>query len=121
MLHVCLEYSNNLKHLGLPWLMFQINRTLSDLNLFDESDIKTRAHACSDYLIGLGEACVEQAFISIEIKLLCGRDPGVREMIGQAVLSTVDACFNEAAGLSTQICVEVREVPSELYFKSVHN
>lgn len=117
--HISLEYSENLKHIDLPWVMFQINRTISDLNLFDENDIKTRAYPAKSYLIGLGESNVEQAFLSIKVELLCGRDPGVKEMMGQAVLRTLDACVDHAAGMTTQICVEVRDIPSELYFKSV--
>ncbi|HEX4878950.1 MAG TPA: hypothetical protein VFV39_03815 [Limnobacter sp.] len=120
--HITIEYSSNLSGLDESWLMLQVNRSLLNLGIFMDADIKTRMIRHDSFRIGV-EACEQgnHAFVAAEVAMLSGREFAVQEMLGQHVLKTLERCCHAGAGggLQTQITVHVTELQSELYFKSV--
>ncbi|HEX4918600.1 MAG TPA: hypothetical protein VFV43_11930 [Limnobacter sp.] len=120
--HVTIEYSSNLSGLDESWVMLQVNRSLLNLGIFMDADIKTRMVRQSSFRIGVEAA--EQgnhAFVAAEVALLSGREFATQEMLGQVVLKALERCCQGAiaVGMQTQVTVHVTELQSELYFKSV--
>ncbi|WP_370262336.1 5-carboxymethyl-2-hydroxymuconate Delta-isomerase [Limnobacter sp.] len=118
--HITIEYSSNLRSLDESWVMLQVNRSLLNLGIFMDADIKTRMVCQASFRIGV-EAAEEDrhAFVAAEVALLSGRDFSVRELLGQTLLKTLERCCPSEGGLQTQVTVHVGELESELYFKSV--
>ncbi|HEX4844390.1 MAG TPA: hypothetical protein VFV57_12010 [Limnobacter sp.] len=120
--HITVEYSSNLVDLDESWVMLQLNRSLLNLGIFMDADIKTRMVRHSSFRVGVDAAELgNQAFVAAEVALLSGREFSTQEMLGQVVLKTLERCCQGSmeAGLQTQVTVHVTELQSELYFKSV--
>ncbi|MCR2745420.1 5-carboxymethyl-2-hydroxymuconate Delta-isomerase [Limnobacter parvus] len=118
--HITLEYSGNLRNLDESWVLLQVNKALLGLGIFMDADIKTRIHRLNSFRIGVAaEETGDHAFVAATVELLSGREFSVKEHLGQVVLKALERCCREEDGPLTQISVHVRELQSELYFKSV--
>ena len=118
--HITLEYSENLPDLDESWVLLQVNKALLGLGIFMDADIKTRFHRLDSYRIGVAAAeSGGHAFVAATVELLSGREISVQEHVGQAVLKALERTCLSPESPQTQISVHVRELQSELYFKSV--
>jgi len=119
--HITLEYSSNLRNLDESWVLLQVNKAVLSLGIFMDADIKTRIYRVSSYRIGVAAAETgDHAFVAATVDLLSGREFGIKELLGQVLLKTLErSCHDPLDALQTQITVHVRELQSELYFKQV--
>ncbi|WP_288106946.1 5-carboxymethyl-2-hydroxymuconate Delta-isomerase [Limnobacter sp.] len=116
--HVTVEYSSNLSTLDVPWVLYKLNQCLVDLDIFQESDIKTRAYRADPFLIGLQDEAVEHAFFVVRVEMLSGRERAVKVQVGQALLRTLEVLRIGLPEVTTQLTVQVQEIEPEIYFKS---
>ncbi|GLR27626.1 MULTISPECIES: 5-carboxymethyl-2-hydroxymuconate Delta-isomerase [Limnobacter] len=116
--HVTVEYSSNLSTLDVPWVLYKLNQCLVDLDIFQESDIKTRAYRADPFLIGLQDEAVEHAFFAVRVEMLSGRERAVKVQVGQALLRTLEVLRIGLPEVTTQLTVQVQEIEPEIYFKS---
>ena len=122
--HITVEYTDNLNNLDESWVLLQVNKALLGLGIFMDADIKTRIHRLHSYRLGVVAAeSGGHAFVAATVELLSGRDYSVKEMLGQLLLKTLERTCRDPELPHTQISVHVREIQSDLYFKSVgkHN
>ena len=118
--HITIEYSDNLQNLDESWVLLQVNKALMGLGIFMDADIKTRIHGLRSYRMGVAAAeSGEHAFVAATVELLSGREFTVQEHLGQVLLKVLERTCLQTDGPQTQISVHVREMQSELYFKSV--
>lgn len=118
--HITIEYSDNLRDLDESWVLLQVNKALMGLGIFMDADIKTRIHCLRAYRIGVTAAETgAHAFVATTVELLSGREFSIQEHLGQVLLRVLERTCLQSDGLQTQISVHVREMQSELYFKSV--
>lgn len=119
--HVTLEYSANLRNLDESWVLLQVNKAIFNIGIFIDSDIKTRIHRLDSYRIGVAEdETGDHAFVSATVDLLSAREFTIKELLGQALLKALErSCRDPMDSLQTQITVHVRELQTDLYFKSV--
>jgi len=118
--HITLEYSANLQSLDESWVLLQVNKALLGMGIFMDADIKTRIHRLDSYRIGVAAAETgDHAFVAATVELLSGREFSVQENLGQVLLKALERTCRDSDGPQTQISVHVRELQSELYFKSV--
>jgi 5-carboxymethyl-2-hydroxymuconate isomerase len=93
---------------------------LLGMGIFMDADIKTRIHRLDSYRIGVAAAETgDHAFVAATVELLSGREFSVQEHLGQVLLKALERTCRDSDGPQTQISVHVRELQSELYFKSV--
>lgn len=118
--HITIEYTDNLNSLDESWVLLQVNKALLGLGIFMDADIKTRIHRLHSYRMGVSAAEGEgHAFVAATVELLSGRDYTVKELLGQLLLKTLERTCRDRDVPHTQISVHVREIQSDLYFKSV--
>lgn len=118
--HTTVEYTANLAQLDESWMLLQVNKALLGLGIFMDSDIKTRIRRLDAYRVGVEAAeAGEHAFIAATVELLSGRDFSLKEHLGQTVLRALERSCGRPQGLQVQVTVHVKELRSELYFKSV--
>ena len=118
--HITIEYSDNLRDLDESWVLLQVNKALMGLGIFMDADIKTRIHCLRAYRMGVAAAETgAHAFVAATVELLSGREFSIQEHLGQVLLRVLERTCLQSDGLQTQISVHVREMQSELYFKSV--
>jgi 5-carboxymethyl-2-hydroxymuconate isomerase len=119
--HISLEYSSNLYNLDESWVCLQVNKAVLSLGIFMDSDIKTRIQRLNSYRIGVAAAETgDHAFVAATVDLLSGREFALKELLGHVLLKALErSCRDPLDVLQTQITVHVRELQSDLYFKSV--
>jgi 5-carboxymethyl-2-hydroxymuconate isomerase len=118
--HITIEYSDNLQNLDESWVLLQVNKALMGIGIFMDADIKTRIRRLRSYRMGVAAAeSGDHAFVAATVELLSGREFSVQEHLGQVLLKVLERTCLQTDGPQTQISVHVREMQSELYFKSV--
>jgi 5-carboxymethyl-2-hydroxymuconate isomerase len=118
--HITIEYTANLTPTDEDWVLLQVNKSLLGLGIFMDSDIKTRMRRLEAYRVGVDAGdSGEHAFIAATVELLSGRDFSVKEHLGQVLLRTLERSCQAPPGLQLQISVHLKELRSDLYFKSV--
>ena len=119
--HISLEYSSNLHNLDESWVLLQVNKAMLSLGIFMDSDIKTRIQRLNSYrIVVVAAETGEHAFVAATVDLLSGREFTIKELLGQVLLKALErSCRDPLDSLQTQFTVHVRELQSELYFKSV--
>jgi len=101
-------------------VLLQVNKALMGLGIFMDADVKTRVHCLRSYRMGVAAAeSGDHAFVAATVELLSGREFSVQEHLGQVLLKVLERTCLQTDGPQTQISVHVREMQSELYFKSV--
>lgn len=111
------EYSDNIKDLDTVGLLSGLNHCLFDTGLIGHSDeIKTRARANAEFLIGFGET--QQAYIHVCLSILTGRTSEQKAKMADHLIGFLQSFDAYTAnGLSVQLCVELDEMPREDYRK----
>lgn len=112
------EYSENIQDVDTQALLSGLNHALFDTGLVGHpTDIKSRARANADFLIGFGEE--PQGYIHVRLALMTGRNTDEKNRIADA-LNTFLHSFNgyNAQGLQVQLIIELAEMPKEHYRKS---
>lgn len=116
--HIHLEYSDNLKDFHSQPILLGLNQALFVTGHVQvATDIKSRAICQSDYLIGLGES--NQAYVHVKVSLLSGRDIATKTEISNQLLLALQQLLPKQTHLTVQLCVEVLEMESAFYGKTV--
>lgn len=110
--HAVIEYSENLAaSFKSNDVTSVIHQTMIASNLFDPENIKTRAYAANDFLVGsIGD---RGRFIHLAISILTGRTGEQRQNLSQSLLDILHKNFPDLDSLT----VEVREMDRETYRK----
>lgn len=115
--HVTLEYSDNILDDGDIFFLFeQLHDALVATAGCRMEDIKTRAYRCEHVRVGDGDA--RNAFASLTVALLEGRESNRLQEIGEACLALLETHFGQS--LREQRCdltVELRPMRRDSYFK----
>lgn len=109
--HLIIEYARELE-LPVPTTLHALHQTLLDSGLFEEADIKIRAQAYADYLVG---GTVENRFVHLNVLVMDGRSEAVKKQLANALCETVKQHLNNAQ--HTQITAEVRDMLQATYAK----
>lgn len=115
--HLTLEYTRNLVNFDAPGTLAALNTAMFDSGLFCEPDIKSRAIAVDDFVVGIRPAA--RAFAHVRIALLSGRSSVEREELAAAVLGALQAAIAAAPATETQLSVETFEIDRPGYAKAV--
>ena len=115
--HLVIEYSENLASLDPAACLTAANAALVASGQFDEADIKSRAYRVAAFRIGAADD--GRAFVAARLSILSGRSLETRQDLSQRVLQALQQHLPPAAGLSTQVSVEVVEIERSTYAKCV--
>ena len=117
--HCIIEHSDNIKDKILWKELFKsLHKILIDTKEINEADIKTRVMGHSNYYIGDGNP--KNAFITLNIQLLDGRDDQFKKDLTQAALELLDQYFsNTLIELNTSITVQISDIHRYSYSKQV--
>ncbi|STZ75735.1 5-carboxymethyl-2-hydroxymuconate Delta-isomerase [Bergeriella denitrificans] len=109
--HLMIEYNRTLP-LDTAALIRRCHAALTDSGCFSEADIKIRAAAYDDYLVG-GKT---QNFIHAALLLMEGRSGDVKKQLAEAVAESLRAAL-PAQTAYCEITVEIRDLAAESYTK----
>lgn len=114
--HVVIEYSDNLKSEIVRGHIVGLAHTIMvESGLFAKADIKTRAHATSNFSVG--DKCGQGRFVHVTVSILEGRPLEAREALSKALCDALAQKLPHA----DQLTVEVREMARATYQKRVSN
>ena len=109
--HVVIEHSSNINN--TDELLNVVNQTLIDSGLFlTQQEIKARAYINEKFLIGLAQT---EGYIFVTVALLQGRTKQQKQMLGHHLK---DALNHYAYSIPVQICIEIKEIDPQFYFKT---
>ncbi len=115
--HLTLEYTDNIRpEFEVQDLLARLHQKLADIAGTRIENFKSRAICRDTYHIGAGSG--REAFVHLEIRILAGRTPEVREWMGQECLRLLERAW--AASLADhdpQITVELVDMERGSYFK----
>lgn len=121
--HIIVEYSENIPAFDQQGLLQQINQGLIETGLVQSFDVKSRIQVNRDYLVGLGDAEIEQAYLHVQLKVLTGRSEQQKTLMQDQVLTALQQIqwrTQEAQQLlAIQLSAELIEMPKSLYRKAV--
>lgn len=106
--HCVIEYSKDLSQ-KVNDIINAVHAGAVASNLFEESDIKTRAIAYDHYRVGVSDA----SFIHVSSKILSGRDSLQKSMLNAAILSHLSSL----AIHNCSITAEAIDIHKESYEK----
>ena len=115
--HLTLEYSSGLAdradHMDL---MKSFHRILSEIGGVRIENCKSRAVQRDVYLVG--NAHPADKFVHLDVKMLEGRSPDVKQAVGEALLSSLkEAYIDSGDSPEPQITVQIRDIQRGSYFK----
>ncbi|GAA5099901.1 5-carboxymethyl-2-hydroxymuconate Delta-isomerase [Wohlfahrtiimonas larvae] len=113
--HVIIECSKRDLVKNCDQLLLNINQALLDTKEFVAADIKSHCYVPDYVLSGLDES--QDAFISISLKIMPGRNDVVQKDMAERILSAVRAELSNNDGKNVQIMVEVTELNVKQYHK----
>ena len=118
--HCILEYSDNIiDKTDNPAILKNIHDTLVATKLFSLNDIKSRAVAHHDYLIGDGDPL--RAFVTLKISLLSGRDKKIRQDISKKCLDVLKKSYPlSMEKLKLSVTVQIVEMDKESYSREIN-
>ena len=92
--HCILEHSNNIKD-TISWdsIFKKLHKVLVDTGEINEEDIKSRVIEHNNYYIGDGKP--SNAFVTLNIQLLDGRDDQFKKNLAQAALELLAQYFKD--------------------------
>jgi 5-carboxymethyl-2-hydroxymuconate isomerase len=116
--HLTLEYSANIgQSVRFAPLFSDLHRLLEEVAGIDIANCKSRAVCQQVYFVAAGKD--QEAFVHLELRLLEGRPPAVKERIGQACLEVMERVLAPSrARLRLQLTVEIVEMARDSYFKA---
>lgn len=98
-------------------LALALHRTLEPVLDAELDSFKTRVTPLNTLVIGDGDAC--HRMVHIEVAILSGRLPTVKQSAGEAALSLARRYVVPPAGADLQITVEIRDLDHSNYHKIV--
>lgn len=113
--HVIIECSEKGLVKDCDQLLLSVNQALLDTKEFVAEDIKSRCYIPDYVLSGLDKS--EDAFISIGLKIMPGRNDAVQKDMAERILAAVKAELSNSDGKNVQIMVEVTELNVKQYHK----
>lgn len=118
--HIQVEYSANIQSLDTTGLLSDINQALIATGVVQAQDLKSRITMNSDYLIGLVDDEVEQAYIHVQLSILSGRTDAEKAKLQDQVLMALQrfkvTCPKK---LQVQLSSELIEMSKVFYRKAV--
>lgn len=120
--HIIVEYSENTPAFDQQGLLREINQGLIDTGLVQAQDVKSRIHINRDYLVGLGDEPIEQAYLHVQLKVLSGRSEAQKSLMQDRVLAALQRIQWQAKSntqMAMQLSAELIEMPKTLYRKAV--
>jgi len=114
--HLTVEYTSNLAALPMGTLLLRLNEALATSGQFEEHDIKSRAVALTEFLVGT--SLREQGFVHAKLSLLGGRSTAVKRDLSQRLLQALQAACAKVPTPPVQLCVEILEIDAEVYAKA---
>lgn len=115
--HLTLEYSSNLPAFAPQPALAALNRAMLASGLFDEPDIKSRAIALVDFLVGTSP--LPRAFAHVRIALLAGRSDEQRQKLASAVLAALSESISRPGTTEIQLSVETVNIDRASYVKEI--
>jgi len=112
--HLTLQYTANLSSLDIPQTLRRINQSTFEAGLFGEDEIKTRAVALPEFLVGT--AGKQRAFVHLSVAM-SARGPAVEGAMAKALGDVLIDAVGKKPQFSTQVCVEVMHVDTTSYVK----
>jgi 5-carboxymethyl-2-hydroxymuconate isomerase len=118
--HLTLEYSNNLPEpMDFRALFSRLNAALAEMGPFRLADIRSRAIAHDQFLVGDGAS--GSVFAHLTVGILGGRDSALQKRISARLLAIVRETFARAwAERPCVITVEIHEIRRETYCKETN-
>ncbi|MGM8910295.1 5-carboxymethyl-2-hydroxymuconate Delta-isomerase [Psychrobacter sp. 1U1] len=119
--HLTIQASPNVSISHEESLLKSLNKVLWDSGHFGKpTDIKARIIPIDTFLVGVENDEQAYGFIYAHLKLMPGRDSGVREQLAQLLVATIEDTLGEeqSGRASLQVCVEVEEI-SPIYQKKL--
>jgi 5-carboxymethyl-2-hydroxymuconate isomerase len=116
--HLTLEYTASLAQAAeLAGVLGELNHLIADIANIQIGNFKSRAIQREVFVVGAEES--DEGFVHLEIAILSGRTPAIKEEIGCGCLAILERRFcPRERGPAIQITVEIREIDREGYFKS---
>ncbi len=113
--HCILEYSANVPDRpDITRLLSEVHGELVATGLFTLADIKSRAVAHEQFLIGDGDPA--RAFVTLTIQILDGRGDEVKARISEAAMEVLKRFFPESlAGRICSLTVQVCDIHRASY------
>ena len=115
--HLILEYTKNLNLLDEQEVLLRLNKALFGSGQFDEIDIKARAVALDDFVIGVTPA--GRAFVHAKLSLSSGRSPEVKRDLSSALLQELRSIFSGSSNHHIQLCAEIIDIDRDSYAKDM--
>ena len=110
--HAVIHYSNNMSDtIKTNKVVSAIHQMMIDCGLFDAENIKTRAYATNNYLVGTKGN--EGSFAHLTVSILAGRTTEQRKTLSESLLSAL----KNALPMANSLTVEIREMDKETYQK----
>ncbi len=112
--HAIIEYSEPLRPLIRSTEAVRlVHEAMIKSGVFNTADIKTRAHATDDFLVG--EMGRTGSFIHVRIYLLEGRTSEQKQGLTEAIRTTLATALPQV----NQLSVDIRDMVKETYRKYV--
>lgn len=115
--HLTLEYTRNLSHFDATQALGALNEAMFDSGLFGEADIKSRALALDDFLVGVRD--VPRGFAHVRVAMLSGRSDEERKALADALLAVLKTLVVGQTVGEVQISVETGDLHRPSYAKAV--
>lgn len=110
--HIVMEYSDPVsERVSIGQLLEGLHQTAIGSGVFGASDVKSRAYACHDWLIG--EHADQENFIHITLWLLDGRNEEQKRSLSHALLDVVQQHAPDVASIT----VDIRDMDRRWYAK----
>ena len=110
--HCIIEYSKDLEKSVKPLALINaVHKGAVASQLFDESHIKTRTRAYSDYKTGTGDL----RFFHVAAHILSGRNSEQKTKLSRAILSQLELLDLTEVTITVQIC----DIEAESHSKTV--
>lgn len=106
--HVIIEYSAD-RGIEAKKLVITAHNAAIASGLFGANDIKTRAHAVSDYIVGEGV----NGFVHVCVYLLEGRSTEQKKLLA----TSMSEALVPVAASGSQLTVDVRDMVKDTYRK----
>jgi 5-carboxymethyl-2-hydroxymuconate isomerase len=116
--HLVIEYTNNLRdRFDARVALAELNRELDAVGEFVSEDIKSRARALDTFLVGVSGR--EEAFIHVELAIMAGRPPELKDGVLKRVLAVVRGHIVAPTDMRMQITVRIVDIDRHGYAKAV--
>lgn len=117
--HCIFEYTNNVRdEPQWPEIILAVHDVLVGTGLFVLGDIKSRVVRHDVFVIGDGAE--DQAFVTLNIQMLSGREDAIKGEIATAALAILVQAFSRTLGeLKTSVTVQISDMHRESYRRHV--